>query len=196
MDSKSLRAYECRMLRSPSPFANDQFLYLSLQTQRGAVDVGRWDPHAFGVSVAVTLTDSKFRLFTSDDLNELTALLRKARCVVGYNIRSFDFSVIEGACGADLREVQTLDLLMELETATGLRPSLGSICAATLGSAPSMDSLACVSHSKAGNLPKLFEASCNEAYALKSVHTLGRETGRVCYHVGDSRAPHSIAVNW
>lgn len=68
----------------------DEFLYLDVISLQTADEVGGFSRRALrarGVAVAGTLSSSgEFQQFHSGDCGKLVALLRSARCVVGYNI--------------------------------------------------------------------------------------------------------------
>lgn len=110
-------------------------LYLDVIPLRTAEEAGGFSRRALrarGVAVAGTLSSSgEFQQFHSGDCGKLVAVLRCARCVVGYNVVSFDYELIRGY--ASFRRPTTLDLFVQFSEAAGRRVSLREAVRGTLG---------------------------------------------------------------
>ena len=94
---------------TPEPArAAHRVVYLDLETQRSAAEVGGWhNAHLMRVAVAVTFdtaTDS-FETFREADVSKLVERLDRADLVVGFNISRFDYQVLRGYTDRDLNEL-------------------------------------------------------------------------------------------
>lgn len=145
----------------PEPAAPD-VVFLDLETQRAALEVGGWhNAHLMRVSVAVlyeTLAD-RFVAFGERDVEALLARLAAAELVVGFNVRRFDYRVLRGYTGADLERLPTFDLLDEIHARLGFRLALGHLGEETLGRPKTADGLQALRWWREGRLPEL-EAYC------------------------------------
>src|ERR1043166_3706439 len=111
-------------------------VYFDLETQKSADEVGGWDMISrMRMSVGVTYSTkrSDYRIYGEQQVNELIAELLRADRVVGFNILRFDYEVLHGYTPLDLRQIPTLDMLVELQKTLQHRLSLDAIASATLG---------------------------------------------------------------
>ena len=75
-----------------------RIIYLDLETQRSAQEVGGWrNCHLMKISVAgvYDTLEERFRIFREDQVDDLLGPLEKADLIVGFNIKRFDYDVIE-----------------------------------------------------------------------------------------------------
>ncbi len=120
----------------PAALRGKKILAFDLETQRGPEDVGGWgNAHLMGLSVAVVqdLASLNFAVFREEDVEQLLEELFSADLVVGFNCRTFDFAVLSGYSGRDFSHLPTLDLLEQVQKASGQRCSLNSLAQANLG---------------------------------------------------------------
>jgi DEAD/DEAH box helicase domain-containing protein len=112
-------------------------VYFDLETQRTANDVGGWDKkHEMGMSVGVTFSsaENKYEIFPESRADDLINRLRRADLVVGYNVVRFDYEVLMGYNVLFRPEqLQTLDLLVDIEKSAGHRLKLEDVAQGTLG---------------------------------------------------------------
>ena len=89
-----------------SPVKVPRILVLDIETQRSAEEVGGWDNcDRMGLAVAVTqdLETGEIRVYTEADVEDLLADLTAAACIIGFNLRRFDFGVLRGYRDLDHR---------------------------------------------------------------------------------------------
>src|SRR6202035_4112324 len=112
-------------------------VYFDLETQRTANDVGGWDRKIdMGMSLGVTYSSdhNEYRIYSEKRVDDLIHQLLRADLVVGFNVVNFDYQVLMGYTILDLpHQLRTLDLLVEVENAGGIKPRLDNIAQATLG---------------------------------------------------------------
>jgi DEAD/DEAH box helicase domain-containing protein len=156
-----------------------------IETRRSAREVGGWgNPHKMGVALAVALVleEGRFEVFDESRVGELVALLERARLVVGYNSRRFDYGVLSGYTGVDYRRtLPTLDLMDDVRRASGARVGLDHLARETLGQdqGKSGDGLQCLQWVKEGRMD-LVESYCRrDVEVLRDVYLHGRREGFV-----------------
>ena len=111
-------------------------VYFDLETQKSAEEVGGWgNIRAMRMSVGVTYSTARsdYRIYGEPQVNDLIEELRRADLVVGYNILRFDYEVLHAYTSFDLRQLPTLDIMLNLADKLQHRLSLDSIATATFG---------------------------------------------------------------
>jgi DEAD/DEAH box helicase domain-containing protein len=170
-------------------------VYLDLETKSTAVEAGGWDKlDQLGVSIAVTITSDGPRVFTEDNIQKLVGVLARAERIVGYNIRDFDFKVLEGYVGFSIGQARIVDLLDEVERAAECRVSLQALASGTLGIHLSRDSLDMVKCWKDGEVLDVIEGCYHDVLAIKALDEYARENGVLFYFSPETQQRERIAV--
>ena len=128
---------------APSPVRTDvrDTILFDLETRRSAGEVGGWS-RAYRMQVAIGvvlhLEEGRFETFGEEGVADLIARLEEADLVVGFNVKKFDYAVLNGYTGIDyVRRLPTLDLLEEVERRLGFRVGMGHLAEETLGDSKS-----------------------------------------------------------
>ena len=111
-------------------------VFFDLETQKSADEVGGWDRiNLMGISVAVTHSSAtgEYKIYGEKQVDNLIKELQRADLVVGFNNLRFDYEVLHGYTTLDLRQIPTLDILVELQNTLQHRLSLDYIATATFG---------------------------------------------------------------
>src|SRR5690242_11082672 len=111
-------------------------VYFDLETQKSAEEVGGWDKISrMGMSVGVTYSTATgaYKIYGEKQVDDLINDLQRADLVVGFNHLRFDYEVLHGYTTLDLRQLPTLDMLVELHNTLQHRLSLDAIATATFG---------------------------------------------------------------
>jgi DEAD/DEAH box helicase domain-containing protein len=183
----------------PIPVHSSDTVLFDLETIRGAREVGGWgNAHRMRVAIAVTLhlEEGRFQVFREDEIDRLIERLEAADAVVGFNVRRFDYQVLNGYTGIDYcRRLPTLDLLEEIHRRSGVRLSLNRLAAATLGVQKTADGLQSLEWVKEGRLD-LVEAYClKDVEILRDLYLYGRRMGHVYYGDKEGRR-FKVTVGW
>jgi DEAD/DEAH box helicase domain-containing protein len=154
---------------APAPPPAPRLVFLDLETQRSAQEVGGWhNAHLMRVAVGV-LFDAAGERFESFDEGHVPALLehlRAADLVVGFNVLRFDYRVLRGYTEEDLSALPTFDLCEAVRRRIGFRLGLGHLAAETLGAGKSADGLQSLRWWKEGRVAEI------EAYCRRDVELL------------------------
>jgi len=162
-----MRASPLAVPPPPRPAAPD-VVFLDLETQRAALEVGGWhNAHLMRVALAVLyeVRGDRFASFGEGQVEELLRRLRAADLVVGFNVRRFDYQVLRGYTDFDFARLPTFDLLDEIHGRLGFRLSLGHLGEETLGRPKSADGLQALRWWKEGRVAEI-ESYCRADVAL------------------------------
>jgi DEAD/DEAH box helicase domain-containing protein len=160
-------------------------IYFDLETQRTANDVGGWDKKRnMGMSVGVTYSTAllEYRIYPEKRVNDLIQQLLRADLVVGFNLVNFDYEVLMGYTILDLpHQLTTLDLLVEIENASGNRLKLDNIAQATLGVGKTAEGIDAIKWWRQRRLMEIAEYCCFDVKVTKLVHEHGVAHGEIFY---------------
>src|SRR5438874_2279825 len=152
-------------------------VYFDLETQKSAQEVGGWDKiRDLGMSVGVTYSTARggYRVYGEKQVHDLIQELQRADLIIGFNNLRFDYEVLHGYSVMDLRQLPTLDLLVELQKTLKHRLSLDAIAAATLGAEKTADGLQAIRWFREGKLLEIAEYCCYDVKLTRMVHEFGK----------------------
>jgi DEAD/DEAH box helicase domain-containing protein len=159
-------------------------VYLDLETQRSAEEVGGWgNIAAMKMALAITWDDrtGRYRTYLEKDLDTLLADLHGAARVVGYNIDRFDLEVLRGHSGKDVGRIRTHDMLTHIYRRLGFRLKLADVAEATLGVGKSADGLQSLRWWKEGRLDLIEEYCRRDVEVTRDVYRYGVNHGFILY---------------
>ena len=93
-------------------------VYFDLETMHSADDVGGWGHiDKMGMSIGVTYSTGNggYSIYAESEVNDLIEELQRADLVVGFNHIRFDYEVLHGYTTLDLRQLPSLDLMVDLQ---------------------------------------------------------------------------------
>ena len=160
-------------------------VYFDLETQKSAEEVGGWN-HISNMQMSVGVTFStardEYRIFGEKQVGDLLADLQRADLVVGFNVLRFDYEVLHGYTTFDLRQLPTLDMMVELQNTLNHRLSLDSIATATFGVEKTAEGLQAIEWYKQGKLLDIAEYCCYDVKITRLVHEYGVQHRQLHYH--------------
>jgi DEAD/DEAH box helicase domain-containing protein len=160
-------------------------VYFDLETQKSADDVGGWDKISeMKLSVGVTYNTAAgaYRIYGEKQVDELIKELQRADLVVGFNNLRFDYEVLHGYTAFDLRQLPTLDMLVELQNKLQHRLSLDSIATATFGVEKTAEGMQAIEWFRQGKMLDIAEYCCYDVKITKLVHEHGVNHRQLHYH--------------
>lgn len=173
-------------------------VYFDIETQRSAEEVGGWNRiSAMRMSVGVTYSTARgdYRIYDERRVDDLLAELQRADLVVGFNNLRFDYEVLHGYTTMDLRQLPTLDMLVELQKALQHRLSLDSVAHATLGVEKTSDGMQALRWYKEGRLLDIAEYCCYDVKITRLVHEFGAQH-RQLFYTNKFGKKLTVAVQW
>ncbi|MGV3773217.1 MAG: ribonuclease H-like domain-containing protein [Verrucomicrobiales bacterium] len=151
-------------------------VYFDLETKKSAEEVGGWNNiRDMGMSIGVTYSTARgdYRIYGESQVNDLINELMRADLVVGFNNLRFDYEVLHGYTVFDLRQIPTLDLLVDLQKTINHRLSLDAIATTTLGVEKTAEGLQAIQWFREGKLLDIAEYCCYDVKITKLVHEFG-----------------------
>jgi DEAD/DEAH box helicase domain-containing protein len=174
------------------------FVYFDIETERLAEEVGGWNNiEQLGLSVGVTLhsRDDSFHVYRADQTTEFLADLRAADCVVGFNSRGFDFRVLQPYVDFNLKELNNIDLMLDIKAAAGLRVGLNNTCSATLGEGKSGDGAESVQWWRDGRHDEVIEYCKQDVLLTRRLHEYGARHHQIFCKDKQGRK-RTVQVSW
>jgi len=173
-------------------------VYFDLETQKSADEVGGWNNiRDMRMSIGVTYSTARgdYRIYSEKEVNELIKELMRADLVVGFNNLRFDYEVLHGYTVMDLKQIPTLDMLVDLQKALQHRLSLDSVATASLGVEKTAEGLQAIKWFREGKLLEIAEYCCYDVKITKLVHEYGAANKQLFY-TNKFGTKLSVAVNW
>ena len=159
-------------------------VYFDLETQKSALEVGGWNHiDRMGMSVGVTYSTARggYAIYGEAQIDDLITELQRADLVVGFNHIRFDYQVLHGYTPLDLRQIPSLDMLIEIQNTLNHRLKLDSIAHATFGVEKIADGLQALDWFKEGRLADIAEYCCFDVKITKLVHEYGAAHKKLFY---------------
>ena len=159
-------------------------VYFDLETCRSAEEVGGWGQISrMGMSVGVTYSTGRgdYRIYGEKQVDDLVRELQRADLIVGFNNLRFDYEVLHGYTPLDLRQLPTLDMLVDLQNRLQHRLSLDAIATATFGVEKTAEGMQAIEWFKQGRLLEIAEYCCYDVKITRWVHEFGVKNRQLHY---------------
>src|SRR6185437_5779926 len=159
-------------------------IVLDLETQKSFQDVGgRGKNFLLKVSVCwiYDYSTGKYSIYEENELAKLSPILQTADQIIGYNIKDFDFQVIQPYLNFDIFQVPYLDLLEEIEKVLHHRIKLESVAQGTLGSGKSGNGLEAILYFQNGRWDLLKKYCLDDVKITKQVYDYALKNQKVLY---------------
>jgi DEAD/DEAH box helicase domain-containing protein len=183
----------------PDEREGPRLLYLDLETQKTAQEVGGWqNTHLMRISVAV-LFDSvqhQFIAFEEDRIDDLLAHLKTGDLIIGFNIKRFDYRVLGAYSDQDLSGLPTFDILEDVHHRLGFRIGLDHLARETLNQGKTADGLQAVEWFRAGEMEKLTEYCRQDVGVTRDLFLYGLENGHLVYRRKADDTRLRLRVDW
>jgi DEAD/DEAH box helicase domain-containing protein len=173
-------------------------VFFDVETQRSFDQVGgRRNIHKLGLSAAVTYStaDGAFHHYTEETVADLIAELQAADLVVGFNVLSFDYTVLRAYTNEALAQLPTVDMLDIIHKRLGFRVSLDNLANATLGIAKSADGLQAVRWYQQGRMQEILDYCQQDVEVTRRLYEYGQQHKHVKYRDRSYRV-QSVPVSW
>lgn len=158
------------------------YVYFDVETERLSHEVGGWsniEQLGFAIGVTLSSRDDQFRVYRAAEIPQLLTELRECDCVVGYNLRNFDFRVLQPYADFSLRDLLALDLMLDLKDRAGFRAKLDNVASATLGEAKSSEGTQSVDWWRAGRHEEVIQYCKQDVLLTRKIHEWGATHGSV-----------------
>ena len=175
-----------------------RMLYFDLETQKSADEVGGWgNIHLMGLAVGVVWDsfEQKYFSYLESEASLLVEKLRTADLVVGFNVKKFDYTVLQPYADFDLSEIPTFDMLDDIKAKLNHRLSLNHLAENTLNAKKSADGLVSLQWYKEGKINKIIEYCKQDVEITRDLFLYGQSNGYVKYSTRSGVAK-DLKVDW
>ena len=182
----------------PKASNEHRILYFDLETQKSADDVGGWGYiHDMKLAVGVVWDSCEQEYFSylEGAASQLVKKLQTADLVVGFNVKKFDYGVLQPYADFDLDEITTFDMLIDVNKKLGHRLSLNHLAENTLNAAKSADGLVSLQWYKEGKIDKIIEYCKQDVAITRDLFLYGESHGYVKYSTRSGVAK-DLKVDW
>ena len=185
----------------PKASNEHRILYFDLETQKSADDVGGWgNIHEMKLAVGVVWDSCEQEYFSylEGSASELVKKLRTADLVVGFNVKKFDYGVLQPYATKmdfDLDEITTFDMLIDVNKKLGHRLSLNHLAENTLNAEKSADGFVSLQWYKEGKIDKIIEYCKQDVEITRDLFLYGESHGYVKYSTRSGVAK-DLKVEW
>jgi DEAD/DEAH box helicase domain-containing protein len=144
---------------------------------------GRGKNHLLKVSVCgvYEYDTDKFTVFAENEIHKLAELLQNADQIIGFNIKDFDFEVLQPYLNFDIHTLPYLDIIEDVQRRLGHRVGLNSIAQATLGVSKSGDGKGALTYWKNGRLDLLKKYCLDDVKITRNVYDYGMNNQKILY---------------
>ncbi len=159
-------------------------IVLDLETQKSFEEVGGFGKnHLLKVSVVGVYSYplNKYLTFTEDQMYRLGEMLSEADQIIGFNIKNFDFQVLQPYMNFKLSEIPYLDILEEVEKIIGHRIKLDNLAQMTLGVGKSGDGLKALKYYRLGQMEELKKYCLDDVKITKEIYDYVLNYGKLLY---------------
>lgn len=159
-------------------------IVLDLETQKSFEEVGgRGKNHLLKVSVCGIYDYSRdeYQIYEEHELPRLGSILQSADQVIGFNIKQFDFAVLQPYLNFSLDSVPYYDLLEEIEKVIGHKIRLEAVAQASIGSGKSGNGLEALLYYKNGKMDQLKRYCLDDVKVTKEVYEYALANQKLLY---------------
>jgi DEAD/DEAH box helicase domain-containing protein len=159
-------------------------VYFDLETQKSAEEVGGWEKIGhMRMSVGVTFSTERgdYNIYGEGQVDDLIRELQRADIVVGFNHLRFDYEVLHAYTALDLKQLPTLDMMVDLQDRLDHRLSLDAIATATFGVEKTGEGMQAIEWYRQGKLMQIAEYCCYDVKLTRLVHEYGVRHHQVHY---------------
>jgi DEAD/DEAH box helicase domain-containing protein len=171
---------------------------LDIETKRSAQEVGGWHlANKMGISCAVLYNSQSdtYETYLDNQIEELIAVMRQMKLIIGFNIKRFDYRVLSGYIQTDYSKFPTLDLLEHVHQRLGYRLSLGHLGETTLDAPKSANGLQALLWWKEGKIDEIIKYCKQDVRITRDLYLFGKQKGYVLFR-NKAKQIVRLPVSW
>lgn len=172
-------------------------LVLDLETKKSFDEVGgQHNSHLLEVSLVGVYSYEldQYRAFREEEFKELASWLKQASLIIGFNIKSFDYAVLQPYYKFKLAKLPTLDILEEVYYTLGRRLKLDTLAQVTLGEGKSGSGLDALVYYRNKDWQTLEKYCLDDVRLTKNLYEYGLHHGHLWYE--NNGKLEKIKVRW
>lgn len=179
--------------------ARGDTIVLDLETQKSFEEVGGRD-HLGRLLVSVvgiySYDKNQFITYNEQEVFHLFPVLEEAKLIIGFNIKRFDYKVLEPYHHQALGHLPTLDILEEAVKVLGHRLRLETLAQATLGRGKAGTGLDAIRYFRQGEVEKLKSYCLEDVRVTRDLYEYGKLHKKLLYYDRPGEKILSLPVQW
>lgn len=159
-------------------------IVFDLETQKSFDEVGgrgRNDLLKISVLGLYSYQDDKYQCFTEDQIYKVGEMFQAADQIIGFNIKNFDFAVLQPYVNFNVNDLPYLDIMEEVGKIIGHRIKLDNLAQTTLGAGKNGDGLEAIRMYKQGRIDELKKYCTNDVKVTKELYDYVLKYGKLMY---------------
>ncbi|MCF8068767.1 MAG: DEAD/DEAH box helicase [Desulfobacterales bacterium] len=156
------------------------YIVLDIETQKSAREVGGWHRADLMLVSCVVIYDSKkksYETFLEHQVHDLIDQLGNFDLIIGFNIKRFDYRVLQGYRNFNFKALPTLDLLELVHKRLGYRLGLDHLANVTLGVQKNADGLQALRWWKQGKVKEIVEYCQKDVKITRDLYLYAKANG-------------------
>jgi DEAD/DEAH box helicase domain-containing protein len=171
---------------------------IDIETKNTFLDVGRDNFAGLEISLVglYSYNQDKYFAFEEHQLDEVGNILKNSELIVGFAISRFDLPVMAKHFDFDLFAIPRIDLLDEIESATGKRIGLDLLAQTNLGVGKTGRGLEAANLYKEGKMEELKKYCLNDVKITKELYDLAKTQGHLLVPQKNQDRPIKVCFDW
>lgn len=159
-------------------------IVLDLETQKSFEEVGgRGKNHLLKISVCgiYNYATDEYLIYEEHELPRMAPLLQSADQIIGFNIKQFDFEVLQPYLNYNIFEIPYYDILEEIDKVLGHKIKLEAVAQGSIGSGKSGNGLEALLYYKNGKMDLLKKYCLDDVRVTKQVYEYALNNQKLLY---------------
>lgn len=159
-------------------------IVLDLETQKSFEEVGgKGKNHLLKISVCglYDYSTNQYSIYEEHEMPRLASQLQAADQIIGFNIKNFDFEVLQPYLNYNVHELPYYDILEEIQKVIGHRVKLEAVAQGTIGSGKSGNGLEALLYYRNGRMDLLKKYCLDDVRVTKLVYDYALKNQKLLY---------------
>lgn len=174
-------------------------LIIDIETKNTFQDVGGQD-HLTDLKISFvgvySYRKNSYLSFFENELEELAPLLQNAGLIVGFSSNRFDIPILNEYFPFNLKAIESLDILDDIEQKLGHRVSLNQLAQTNLKTGKTAHGLEAIKFYNEGRLEDLKNYCLNDVKITKDLYELGLKQGHLLVPTNHGAEIVKVNFNW
>ncbi len=173
-------------------------IVIDIETSNTFADVGRNNFNELNVSVVViySYNEDRYISYNEDEIDKLGDKLKETDLIIGFAINRFDLPVLSKHYDFNLFDIPSIDILDDIEIASGKRVSLDILARENLGEGKTGKGADAPKLYEEGRLEELRKYCENDVKITKKVYELAKNQGHLMIPKRFSDSPIKVQLDW
>lgn len=174
-------------------------IVLDIETKNTFEDVGGQD-HLLDLEISFvgvySYNQDSYLSFFENELDKLAPLLQNAGLIIGFSTNRFDIPILNKYLKFNLKAVESLDILEDIEIKLGHRVSLDSIAHKNLGIGKTAHGLEAIKFYNEKRFEELQKYCLNDVKITKDLYELGKKQGFLLAPTNHGLETAKVSFDW